>query len=264
MGIFNTAHKYYREFFNSDGSFKDYEELIKEDNSFYVFSEKQDENDERLFYIEKLYKAILEDIKVNSVALFHLKREFSVRKNIEDFIERYDPELNADTAKTRIIMSAGKINRQFKYVYEYQNNGKSFKYDALETLIKIKCLNKEKYEPVLKECYKEIDSYCRNSSEDTLIKKEIVGIKLNSTAKMINKPSDLDFEEFIETIRPYSKVNVKAVQSMIDNNEDCVAYFNYLVNPTITKEDNEKELSNDLRRMLGLRELYITDIGSIF
>lgn len=264
MGIFNTAHKYYREFFNSDGSFKDYEELIKGDNSFYVFSEKQDENDERLFYIEKLYKAILEDIKSNEIAVFHLKREFSVRKNIEDFIDKYEPKLNADTAKTRIIGAAGKINRQFKYVYEYVNNGKSFKYDTLETLIKIKCVNKDKYEPVLRECYKEVDSYCRNSSEDTSIKKEIVGIKLNSTAKMSSKPSESDFEEFIETIRPYSKVNVSAVQSMIDNSEDCVAYFNYLINPTIPKADNEKELSNDLRRMLGLRELYITDIGSIF
>ena len=143
MGIFNTAHKYYREFFNSDGSFKDYEELIKGDNSFYVFSEKQDENDERLFYIEKLYKAILEDIKSNEIAVFHLKREFSVRKNIEDFIDKYEPKLNADTAKTRIISAAGKINRQFKYVYEYVNNGRSFKYDTLETLIKIMCLYKE-------------------------------------------------------------------------------------------------------------------------
>ena len=264
MGIFNTAHKYYREFFNSDGTFKDYEELIKSDNSFYVFSEKQEENDERLFYIERLYKAILEDIKSNEIALYHVKREFSVRKNIEDYIEKYEPSLNSDTAKTRIINAAGKINRQFKYEYEVIVNGKNCKYDTLETLIRIRCLNKEIYEPVLKECYKEVDSYCKNSVEDTSIKKEIVGIKLNSTAKMESKPCESDFEEFIEMIRPYSKVNVEAVQSMINNNEDCVAYFNYLINPTIPKDDNEKELSNDLRRMLGLRELYITYIGDIF
>ena len=264
MSIFNTAHKYYREFFNEDGTFKDYEELIKGENSFYVFSEKQDENDERLFYIEKLYKAILEDIKSNKVALYHLKREFSVRKNIDDYIEKYENGLNFDTAKTRIINSAGKINRQFKYVYEYVNNGKTYKYDALETLIRIKCMDKEKYEPVLRECYKEIDNYCKNSSESTIVKKELIGIKLNSTAKMNEKPSTEDFEEFIEMIRPYTKLNVAAIQKIIDNNEDSVAYFNYLVNPTIPKNDSEKELSNDLRRMLGLRELYITDIGDIF
>ena len=264
MGIFHTAHKFYRELFNSDGTFKNYEDIINEKKSFYVFSEKQNINDIRLVYIEKLYKAILKDIEGNQLAIDYIKNESSVRETVDSYIQHCEPDLNADTARSKIIKASGKINRQFKFIYEYKNSGKTYKYDALETLIRIKCHKEEEYLPILKECYKEIDDYCKNSADATIIKKEIVGIKLNSTAKMSEKPSTEDFEEFIEMIRPYTKLNVAAIQKIIDNNEDSVAYFNYLVNPTIPKDDSEKELSNDLRRMLGLEELYITSIDKIF
>lgn len=264
MGLFKTAHKFYREFFNSDGTFKNYEDIINGKNSFYVFSKEQDINDIRLIYIEKLYKAILKDIEGNQLAIDYIKNESSVRETVNSYIEHCEPDLNADTARSKIIKASGKINRQFKFIYEYKNNGKTYKYDTLETLIRIKCHKEEEYLPILKECYKEIDDYCKNSADTTVIKREIVGIKLNSTAKMTEKPSTEEFENFIEMIRPYTKNTVSVVQELINNNENSVAYFNYLVDPTRPKDNSEKELSNDLRRMLGLEELYITSIDKIF
>ena len=241
MGTFNTAHKFYCDFYTKDVWD---EEKGKEKIGVYY-------TEERLNYIHRFYESLLSSDKMNELGLIYLKHSnLSVRKVVELYNQdkSESKKINENTGKSKIIACANKINNSFSELY-YDRK----KLEPLELLMSRRAFNKENVElmNVLREAEDQIDKFIDMFDTTHNHKRDKLIIKMPGCAK-VREISDEKFDDFMEIVRPYSKREIACVEKCLMQMKDEVGYFNFLMTPGMKLTDKDKERRDSIFRWLGI------------
>lgn len=248
MSTFKNMHKYYNNCY-TDNIF-DRDKLLKyfNDNKYYS-------SEEKVKILENVYETVLNISFMNEFSKTYIRNPHITVRDVVDIynltIKNESNKINESTGRSRIIYCSQKINRVFKDV-EYNRE----KYDIITWLFKKKTafsenIQNEELDKINQEFLRQINEFkdTYNKVRYKKNRKDLI-IDLPKVTE-VNEIEDDDFENFMEIIRPYSKNQVNIIQSVINNMEKEVGYYNYLMNNTnLSKKDKERR--GDIIRWLGL------------
>lgn len=248
MSTFKDMHKYYNNCY-TDNLFDDNKLLEYFDNNSYYSSEK------RVEILKEVYETVLNISFINEFSKEYIRNpHITIRDVVDNYnitVKKEEDKVNESTGRSRIIYCSQRINKVFKDI-EYERE----KYSIITWVFKKKtAFNENGYNEELNKIDNE---FLRQLKEfkDTYSK---VKYKKNKKDLIISLPEvtevkeieDDEFDNFMDILRPYSKNQINIVQSVINNMEKEVGYYNYLMNNTeLSEKDIERK--EDIIRWLGL------------
>ena len=240
MGAFKIAHQNYCDFFTGDvwDEFKARERI----GVYYV--------EERLDVIHRFYDCLINSNKMNELGILYIKHSnLSVRTTVELYNRNKDEnkQLNQDTAKSRIIACANKVNNSFERI-----NYEGKKYEALELLFYASAINENRWKKI-KQAMDQVEQFIDLFDSTKKNKKEQIIIKIPAYAKVSSLSEDR-FNDFMDIIRPYSQREMSIVEECLKQMQEEVGYYNFLLTPGAKLTSVDKERRDTILRWLNMEE----------
>lgn len=244
MSTFLSVHKLYNDCFDN-GQFS--REKVLENKII----DSEYECDLRISLLENVFNIVLSSRIMNELAYEYLTNG---HRTYIDCVEKWnknhpDKAVKLNSGKNRIIYVSRNINEIFE---DIRIDGKDL--DILQWICERKYfmgLEDSAEKTQLKNKYiKQINVFRESFGERIDIDRHDILLKIPAYEKT-SELSDEEFEDLMETIRPYSKFVINKVQEVLNSMEKEVGYLRFLMGKKSKLNDIDKERKNEILAWLG-------------